>query len=409
MKITNISELLPAPANGEQGEHGKWPDYQGDWSSTAQYTCSDFKMPYVSYSSQYYYMKETGTAIVGQDPATSAANGGMWKLGDKSAFMIVGFLMAEFAKLASAIFSGDYMLSQYGAPSNGTGTQDANYTTFNKNSPDSGWVPNLFINFLTGYLHCKNADITGTVNATSGSFTNIVQNKNRSPFTFNIDSITTNYNDNILVNPEGAVVSYSVPTGVEQCGRHLTILCGNSSFSGTNAGTAAFDIASGCYFFEDGIKKTELRLSNEAVQLVGIGTSSVFNGWLVLSRSDFVTAGRYGSNRKVLGEGIVTYISSSSSISLQYNIYDRTLTLSASRISDSHYKITLPDDWANTLGGRYVVSLTGIGESSGGGPTKATLLERHLSYFIVETSDDSTSNDGSFYFEIISTYYWNHL
>ena len=63
--------------------------------------------------------------------------------------------MAEFAKLASAVFWGDYMFSQYGRDSEGKLTED--YSQFG----ESGFSPRLQINFKTGDIFCESLTTKG--------------------------------------------------------------------------------------------------------------------------------------------------------------------------------------------------------------------------------------------------------
>ena len=83
--------------------------------------------------------------------------------------------MAEFGKLAAAIFSGSFMISQFGKYNGRTINENSEdketaYTHFDFNNPTDTdkFVPNLFINFLTGLFRATNAEITGTINMERG-------------------------------------------------------------------------------------------------------------------------------------------------------------------------------------------------------------------------------------------------
>lgn len=77
---------------------------------------------------------------------------------------IVNLLVENFGKIASAIFRGDYMLSQYGRAAD-TDAEDDNYEDFDINNPDglSAWRPNIYLNFRTGKARFVNADIIGNI------------------------------------------------------------------------------------------------------------------------------------------------------------------------------------------------------------------------------------------------------
>jgi hypothetical protein len=73
---------------------------------------------------------------------------------------IVNLLVENFGKIASAIFRGDYMLSQYGRAAD-TDAEDDHYEDFDINNPDglSAWRPNIYLNFRTGKARFVNADV----------------------------------------------------------------------------------------------------------------------------------------------------------------------------------------------------------------------------------------------------------
>jgi hypothetical protein len=80
---------------------------------------------------------------------------------------------------------------------------------------------------------------------------------------------------------------YSLPTDISNNGRRLTIICGNPNFASGDAGRADFGVGNEYSIFENGKKLTKLSLSNECVELIGLGTDTTFIGWLVLNRSDY--------------------------------------------------------------------------------------------------------------------------
>ena len=128
-------------------------------------------MPVVRHNEVYWYPKAEGS-ILGFEPSASST---YWELLMENDIVFAKIVMAEFGKLASAVFSGAYMLSQYGKLNgqivdSSSNIKDTAYTNFDASNPEGGaFVPNLFLNFLTGYLCAMNAKIKGEIDAEKGS------------------------------------------------------------------------------------------------------------------------------------------------------------------------------------------------------------------------------------------------
>jgi hypothetical protein len=99
----------------------------------------------------YYVMNKEGVAK-GIDPSDDYALNGenaTWIPFDLFKFILTEVLFADFGKLASAIFSGDYMFSQYGVDQNGYAiTSSDGYKNFN--STINPFIPNILLDFKTG-------------------------------------------------------------------------------------------------------------------------------------------------------------------------------------------------------------------------------------------------------------------
>ena len=156
---------------GEQGIAGPFCYYAGVWQSSVEYVRSKTMLPYVYNDGLLYYQKVNGTSK-GDVPSSTST---VWNILTKEDIVYARIVMADFGKLASAIFSGSFMFSQYGKL-NGTEVnanstnKDTAYASFDaKNPKDSTkFVPNLFIDFLSGLFHCTNAEIEGTIKAVAG-------------------------------------------------------------------------------------------------------------------------------------------------------------------------------------------------------------------------------------------------
>ena len=115
------------------------------------------------------------TSVTGLNPARDYAEKGQnatWILLEsyKAAFYEV--IMAQLGLIGKAVFYDEYMYSQYGK--NGT-TAVANEGNYGIPTEAGGsFEPNMLLNFLTGYFKCNNVDITGHINATSGTFAGFI-------------------------------------------------------------------------------------------------------------------------------------------------------------------------------------------------------------------------------------------
>jgi hypothetical protein len=159
-------------STGAAGIAGPIAYFAGAWQNSVAYTRTDEKCPVVEHNDFYWAPKEIGSNIGGEPSVTSS----FWKLVTSDDIIYTKIIMAEFGKLASAIFSGSFMFSQFGKLNGteineGSDNKDIAYKNFDFSDPSNvaKFVPNLLINFLTGYLRCVNADIEGNIDAVSGS------------------------------------------------------------------------------------------------------------------------------------------------------------------------------------------------------------------------------------------------
>jgi hypothetical protein len=189
----------------------------------------------------------------------------------------------------------------------------------------------------------------------------------------------------------------SLPWSADQSGRRLCL----THYKYENeiiSGTCTFVAPSGMYFYEYGRQSTTLKISRETIELIGYGSSSEFYGWIVLNRRDLMTTSKYGAYSQYLVMGTVTY-SSATSFKLKYKTYDGS-TMSVSKSGTGTYTVNLP--WS--LGtDAYMVMLTGKWGTLNNTPIYATIKNQYSSYFVVQTQDDASANEGSFNFVVIST------
>lgn len=155
MDVAAFDSLIPYPKDGKDGigERGPLPYPAGIFQSDVSYTATKDKTPIVYYKvgKTFYVMNKVAT-VKGLNPADDYAKNGTnatWIPFENYKAVFTEILMAEFAKLASAVFWGDYMFSQYGRDSEGKITED--YSKFGTSS----FSPRLQINFKTGDIYCE--------------------------------------------------------------------------------------------------------------------------------------------------------------------------------------------------------------------------------------------------------------
>lgn len=257
-----------------------------------------------------------------------------------------------------------------------------------------------------GKVIMTNAEVSGTVNANAGTFRNVtIYGSTRNAFSAPGDSFDTNYNDNIaLVSTGGGWLdAYSIPWDASQTGRKLTIV--NYKWNNIiSEGTATIAAPTGKYFYENGISISELKLSREAVELIGFGDASNFYGWIVLQRVNLMTTYAYGRQLNVIAQGLVTGYQNGASIT--YKTFDNKV-MSVSRVGEGIYRVSIPSNWFSNSDD-YLVLATGYGYTTGNipAPVKATLVDRKTTYFEIEISDDASRNDGSFMFLLTNMNDW---
>lgn len=323
----------------------------------------------VLYGNNYYSCIKSHTKTASNNPGSTAdTNSGLWKLADKLEMVATKILLAQYALVKNLGVEAIDMKDSEG---------------------------NIIFQAKDGDVICN----SGTFK--NGTFTNVkVIGSIRNPFNLANDSFDVDYSDNVAMLSSGGgwIDAYSMPWDVSQNGRRLTIV--NYKWGSTMAqGQAAISAPNGKYFFEDGIKKRELKVSREIVEMIGYGTITEFYGWIVLNRIDLMTSQKYGHYLKALAFGTVSGGNSSSSTSITSNTFDGS-KLTVSRQSEGLYRVFFPSTWFTYTSNCRVI-LTGRGVCYGASsPVKATMHSLGNGYFDVVVSDDASRNDGSFDFII---------
>lgn len=275
---------------------------------------------------------------------------------------------------------------------------------------DNNNNPLIVLNGQTGKVISNDSEVRGIVYATGGEFDNvIVRGSSRSPFRYCPDSTSIDYTDNVVMLSDvehGWLNPYSLPWDLSQSGRRITIV--NYKWGETIAvGSNFINAPSGKYFFEDGVNKSRLYMRTQAVELLGYGDDTTFYGWIVLSRKNLFNPNfetGLGSPINFIAYG--TVYGNNTGATMSAKTFDGYYP-SVSRLGEGRYKITIKSSWFSSSSD-IIIMATGLGYSYGSSsaPVKATVTERTTTYFVVDTSDDDSRNDGSFMFLIMNYNDW---
>ncbi len=138
---------------GEDGADSAFLYDNGPWKSGTTYVWNDTRRDKVihPFDGVYYnfLVKAKGMSVTAAPSSiTGDAN---WEAANKFVNIATDSLFADGANIANFMFKNGVMRSQ----------------------DETDGVANMILNGKTGYFHCSNVDITGTVNATGGSFKNV--------------------------------------------------------------------------------------------------------------------------------------------------------------------------------------------------------------------------------------------
>ena len=176
--------------NGKDGADAAFLYDNGPWKSGTTYVWNDTRRDKVihTFNGVYYnfLVKNKGTSVT---VAPSSANGDSnWEAMNKLINIATDSLFADGANVANFLFKNGVLRSQ----------------------DETDGVANIILNGKTGYFHCNNADITGTINAKSGTFSGQLVGATGS-FT---GSILTNSDGNrIFIDPASRSVQLIASNG----------------------------------------------------------------------------------------------------------------------------------------------------------------------------------------------------
>lgn len=264
-----------------------------------------------------------------------------------------------------------------------------------------------------GRIKAIDGEFSGKITATSGSIDSVEVQRLKNPFSKISDSFTPVDKDNVVSDGmgQGICYVYTLDWSVNSSGRRQTIV-----------GAVSIGAPSGKYFYENGRKYTSFKSSYECSELLGYGTDTEFYGWIVLNRTLFSTNYNFGREITPLCFGKVTGTSASASFAICKYTNKDNAKVSASdvmqitRVGVGSYWMYVPRSWFASANYIYV-DLAGYGYAAGSStaPVKATVsdivattLGGYSVYRIsIEVSDDSTNNDGSFFFRLYNMAQWD--
>ncbi len=144
---------------GGTGNTGPMMYPAGIWDPSVRYESNNVLTPYVVWNNSYWYLKQP-TSLNEEPTANSTA----WGLCDNLRVVFIEALFAAFGKLGSAIFSGDWMISQHGKID---GVASTAYQSFVASDPEGTvqghFRPNLALDLLLGKGFLNDAVVRGVL------------------------------------------------------------------------------------------------------------------------------------------------------------------------------------------------------------------------------------------------------
>ena len=298
---------------GNNGSAGPLPYLAGEWNVATSYTRTETKCPIVVYSNQYYFLRKIGTVTGGNNPAYEAAlPNGKWIHADNFQMVITECLMAAFGKIASAVFSGDYMISQYGI-SGDDRTPSQSYTNFRDEDEDpysasNSFLPNVCIDFMTGkawfgagstHFNSNGAAVLANGNLLWDSFGNLTTKGNLKSKLFyqDVDTLSGNIPKTFPQDFTGSFISinneYSGRLTLENPANHLGLEVYLSKLVLTRSGFSENEV----YNQQGFLIKTNSGWENyykfmmppDVIRLKAIKMPNDDSYWMVLQGSDSIT------------------------------------------------------------------------------------------------------------------------
>ena len=255
--------------------------------------------------------------------------------------------------------------------------------------------------------------ITDDITAISGTLEALTVKRSKNPFT-KYSSSTPPTVDNVYTDSLGGTKSpYILDWTPASSGRRLTIV-----------GAIEITAPPGKYFYENGRCYTTFQSTYGCTEMLGYGDEDFFSGWIVLNRSRIAAYVNYGRELTPVAIGKVDGSTSGSASFATLKVCDTGDKVDGSNIMKvthagvtGFYYLDCPVGWFAKKEDIYV-DVTGIGSSvgeTGTWPVKASVydIDDEISRFYyritIAVSDDSSANDGSFYFKLYNMAQWDDV
>lgn len=357
---------------------GKMLYSAGIWTAQT-YSATTSTAPFVYYEDSsdaaktgYYYLV-MDTSSASDTPGSSQK----WVKMEQYQTILTDTVIANMAKLGSAVFYKEFMFSQHGRDQSGNTT--TNYQNFLSGcTPDvtdttpntysvlyilnnSPFVPNYFVNLLTGEDYNMKS---------FGSSRDITKPLIRDVVAA-VNSFTINDYTNTYFFTAGSGTEITLTSKPTDIGRHIYLFNTTLPKDRVNlANQTAEVVPSGnTVIYENGVAFSSITISNEYLELIGMGyysgVTNYFSGWAVIERGDILTNSKYGAGFKYLAH---LYIDATSGGTVSINTngdysetfdgsqcynsitgtsaeYPYYLSVYLSDTSATGFTLNLPQDW----------------------------------------------------------------
>ena len=253
----------------------------------------------------------------------------------------------------------------------------------------------------------------GNVNCKTGLFQNItvtdsVIKRQRNPFVQITNSFSALDDDTMFTENLGSHLWVTLGWDTSQSGRRICVV-GSASFQAP--------ANSSQHYFIDGKTVQSFQTSYEIVELIGLGTSSTFLGWMVVSRQLFRTTYFQGRELKTVAYGIVQATSSGVSFIQKRIGYAGDGDIGVTRGGAGIYHLWVPKAWF--VSADYIHCMVcgrGVNKDAGGQSvvyanvcsiTTGTYEGKECYDIEIRTADDATLNEGGFIFELKNLAAWD--
>ena len=239
--------------DGDSGKDGPMPYYAGEYITNRAYSSTNGTCPIVLYNDHYYMLNPGVSGYIGAaepsngrpechtpagDVAYAASKGitPRWRLFDQFKAVFADILMANFAKLGSAVFYDDWMLSQQGRLIDTTTGEITEASTEYQKFPDGSFQPNIALNFDTGA-----GTFAGEVRT---FFSDIVESADAGR-TSRVSGGYRIKDDFKLMHTSNAITTVWLPTDPKYTGTRVT-LCDSRTITNSSTGKPAEGITLRC-------------------------------------------------------------------------------------------------------------------------------------------------------------------